>query len=55
MNAVNKNLENKKMRSEILELRKTLLNLKFQKSKLFQLRIEKSFETLFLSTSKTFV
>ena len=32
MNAVNKNLENKKMRSEILELRKTLLNLKFQKS-----------------------
>ena len=32
MNAVNKNLENKKERSEILELRKTLLNLKFQKS-----------------------
>ena len=32
MNAANNNLENKKMRSEILELRKTLLNLKFQKS-----------------------
>jgi hypothetical protein len=32
-----------------------LKDLKFQKSRLFQVRVEKAFETLFLTTNKTFI